>query len=484
MRRTPSFFFLLLLTLGSGLLVGCGGGSSSPAAPPAGTPAEIRVVHASPDAPRVDVYVEGLPGPVFTLSYQETSDYAPLPAGSYNFQIYGENADPLTTTPVFETGLVPLEAGQVVTAIAAGSLAAGPMDANAFRVIPLVEGFGSAGSDALARVVHAGPDAPAVAIDLGDDGTPDFSGLAPFTDTGAPGILLPAAQALQVGVLLDSTLDRVTAFTTPQLAAGSELFVIATGFLASKANAEDGFGLLVVAPTGTVGFLSQNPVVYGLHASPDTGNVDLALAGSMDLLADNLMFSDLTAPIQVPAGAAYSIDVRNQGGGTVFNFSTPVLDAGETYLAIVTGYSSGMRMPGLTAALFADTFAGMPAPGNALLAALHASPDAGTVDIGTVDMMGNLTALTGFDDLMFGDSSQPAAGTEVPTTPLLVGIAAANSTMPLVSFDVALSPEAQTWAIAVGTVDTGTNPGDEGIRLVAIDTSMRPWQALVLLPIP
>jgi hypothetical protein len=447
--------------------------------------AEIRVVHASPDAPRVDVYVEGLPGPVFTLSYQETSDYAALPAGSYNFQIYGENADPLTEMPVFETGLLPLDGGQVVTAVAAGSLAAGPAAPNAFRVLPLVEGFATAGTEALARIVHAGPDAPAVAIDLGDDGSPDFSGLQPFGDTGPAGIPLPAGQALQVGILLDGSLDRVTAFTTPQLTAGSELFVIATGFLGSKANAADGFGLLVVAPTGTFGFLRQNPVVYGLHASPDTGLVDLALAGSVDLLADDLAFADLTAPIQVPAGASYSIDVRDQGGDVALNFATPTLAAGETYLAIVTGYSGGMRTPGLSAALFTDSFAGTVAPGNGLLAALHASPDAGTVDIGTVDgMSGDLTPLAGFDDLTLGNSSVPPAGAEVPTIPLLIGIAAADSTTPLVTFDIDLADDAQAWAIAVGTVDTLSNPGDVGIRLVAIDTAMSPWSAAVVLPNP
>ena len=107
MRWTTSLLAVGLLTLAVACLTACGGGSTDPIVRPDPLLAEIRVVHASPDAPRVDVYVEGLEGPVFTLSYQETSNYAALPEGSYNFQIYAAGQDPAVVDPVFETGLLP-----------------------------------------------------------------------------------------------------------------------------------------------------------------------------------------------------------------------------------------------------------------------------------------------------------------------------------------------------------------------------------------
>lgn len=474
------------LFLALGALAGCGGGGGSGPVtpfPPVEGDAEIRVVHASPDAPPVDVYVEGLPGPVFTLAYTQTSDSAILPAGAYNFQVYAQGADPSVDLPVFETGNLPLGAGDVITAVAAGSLDAGLGGPEGFRVLPFFEGFNAPGTSALARIVHASPDAPTVAIDLGDDGSAEYFGLERFTDTGASGIALPVGQALQVGILQDSPQERVTAFTTPALSAGDELFVIATGFLAQPIDEDDAFGLLVVGPEGTIGLLAQNPILYALHGSPDTGIVDLALMGSSDILVNDLDFSELSAPLQVPAGASYSIDVRDQTGAVALNFDTPVLAAGTTYVGIVTGYSGLGRSPGLNAVLLEEILGGAPPAGSALLLGVHASPDAGEVDVGPVDSTsGDLIPLPGWSSLMFEMTSTPPGGTEVPSSPLEVGIAATGSAEPLVVFDVDLPDQARFLAVVVGTVDIGSNPGDAGVALVAIDTDAMPWARAVLAP--
>ena len=483
MRWTTSLFALGGLILALAALTACGGGSTAPAVKPTPLNAQIRVVHASADAPPVDIYVEGVAGPAFTLSYLETSSYATLPEGSYNFQIYLEGADPTLVDPVFETGALPLGGNEVVTAVAAGSINQDPGSGEEFRVLAFVEGFGSAGSGALARIVHASPNAPTVAIDLGDDSTPDYSGLQRFSDTGPAGIPLPSGQALQAAILVDATLDRVTAFTTPSLPEGAELFVIATGFLGPKANQTDAFGLLVVAPDGTFGFLRQNPVIYGLHASPDTGVVDIALEGSSDLLVDDLEFSELSAPIQVPADQSYSIDVRDQMGNVALNFETPVLDAGESYLAAVIGYSGMGRSAPLEPRLLVDTLGGTPIEGNGLVRGLHLSPDAGVVDIGPVDgVSGNLLPLPGFEALNYRTTSFPVEGTEVPTSPLVIGVAPSASPTPLVSFDVDLEEDAESWVIVVGTADTASFPGDEGVRLVNVNTAVAPWTSAVALP--
>ena len=47
----------------------------------------VRVFHASPNAPAVDIYVNG--SLVFeNLSYKEFTEYVPLPMGEYNVQVY------------------------------------------------------------------------------------------------------------------------------------------------------------------------------------------------------------------------------------------------------------------------------------------------------------------------------------------------------------------------------------------------------------
>lgn len=190
--------------------------------------AEIRVIHGAPDAPAVDIYVAGDNVPVITgLAYGQASDYLVIPAGPYVFQVRAAGASPLDA-PVYETSELDVPAGATISALAAGLLETD--DNNAFRVIPLVEGFDSAEpGQARVRIVHAGSDAPAVDLDVGNDGTDEISDVMRFAETGAGGVALPAEQALRVGIRVDGT--TVTSFTTPELPDGGEVFVIATGLL-------------------------------------------------------------------------------------------------------------------------------------------------------------------------------------------------------------------------------------------------------------
>lgn len=470
-----------LLALAFLTLAACGSGSGDSVL--GETPTEgalIRVVHAAADAPPVDVYVDGVPGPVFTLAYGETSPFAPLPAGMYDFLVYASGADPDVDDPVYTTGQLSLVTDDVVTAVAAGSLSATPGPSE-FRVIPLFHDFGDPNpNEARVRVLHAGPDAPAVALDVGDDTIADYLALAPFSDTGSAGLALPADQALQLAILLDPGLERVLGFTIPALPDGGELFVIATGFLGNGPRGTEAFTLLAVGPEGTIGLLPQNPWIYGLHLSPDTGPVDLFVAGSAAPLASGLEFSNLTGPIQVPAGT-YSLEVRTPAGALALAFDTPALEAGQAYIAAVTGYSTG-RTPGLAPLAIQDALDVDEDAPTAQLRGVHASPDAPPVDLGPLDMMGDVTPLSGWTALTFGDLSMPADGTAVPESPLAIGVAGTGDTMPLLVFDVDLEPTTRAYAFVAGTVDTGTYPGDANVQLVAVETSVWPWISATIQP--
>ena len=125
--------------------------------PPDNGTAEIRVIHGSPDAPMVDIYVEGSATPVFEdLAYGDASAYATVDAGTYNVQIRAAGADP-ASAPVFETGNITLQTGDDLTALAAGLLASNdPADQS--RVLALYEDFVTpAAGNAVVRVAAISP---------------------------------------------------------------------------------------------------------------------------------------------------------------------------------------------------------------------------------------------------------------------------------------------------------------------------------------
>lgn len=132
----------------------------------------VRVVHASLDAPAVDVYADG--AKVLTnVAYKGSSDYLSVPAGTHNFKVFATGANPATATAVINADAT-LAAGKDYTVIAIGKLA---------EIKPLVlvdNNAAPAAGKAHVRVVHASPDAPAV-----DAGTDDLEVRAAGTMTVA-----------------------------------------------------------------------------------------------------------------------------------------------------------------------------------------------------------------------------------------------------------------------------------------------------------
>lgn len=126
---------------------------AAPAFAQTGT-AKVRVVHASPDAPAVDVLVNGQRA-LTNVPFFTASNYLDLPAGSYNIQVVPTGA---TTPVVIDAQGVRIEAGQAYTIAATGALA------NITATV-LNDNLGApAAGQAHVRVVHFSPDAPAVDI--------------------------------------------------------------------------------------------------------------------------------------------------------------------------------------------------------------------------------------------------------------------------------------------------------------------------------
>lgn len=120
--------------------------------------AMVRIVHASPDAPAVDIWINGDVA-VESLAFGNATEYVSLPGGDYDVAVTptGSGAD----AAVIEATLT-LENGKAYTVAAVGQVA---------DIEPLVlEDNLAAPADGMAhvRVVHASPDAPAVDVAVTD----------------------------------------------------------------------------------------------------------------------------------------------------------------------------------------------------------------------------------------------------------------------------------------------------------------------------
>jgi hypothetical protein len=129
--------------------------------------ARVRVVHASPDAPAVDVWVDG--SIVFEgVGFEEITDFAEVPAGTYNVQVVPSGA----TSPVVIEADLPLMAATDYTVVATDLLA------NITPIILTADGSTPTEGNAWVRFLHASPDAPAVDIAVADGGPVLFSNVA------------------------------------------------------------------------------------------------------------------------------------------------------------------------------------------------------------------------------------------------------------------------------------------------------------------
>jgi len=444
----------------------------TPPSPPAPGMAKIRAIHASPGAPRVDVYAKGTLKPLLTnLGYGETSAWLEVPEGTYELEL---RASPSTASdPIaYGTGPLAVAKGTMISAIASGVL--GSSDpADAFRLLPLAENFAPVAAGTVrVRAIHAGSDAPSVDLDVGNDdpSAPEVSGLARFSSTGAAGVELPAGKALAIGI--DKDAARVTAFTTPALPSGAQLLVIATGLLGKLPREKDGFALLAVGPSGSVGFIKQDPTVYALHAGADAPAVDVFVGGAE--IASNLSFGGLSTPIQVQPGA-YTLDffgassgASRPAGAPAASTPTPSLEAGQRYLAVASGFLSNGTF---TLLGYREGFAQSDV--KAVVRGVHAAPDAPAVDIGLVDSVRKLSPVL-FGNVSFSQASDEGGLTTDPAS-LFLGVARAGQATPIRTFTLPASAATRSFVVAAGALDLHAGPNRKSFRLLVVDTANAPW---------
>jgi hypothetical protein len=310
-----------------------------------------------------------------------------------------------------------------------------------------------------------------VDIDVGDDGSVEIPGLARFASTAPAGVALPASTALQLGVLAGGS--RVTAFTATL--PSDTVYVVAIGELGAPLGG-NGFNLLAIGGNTGLGVIRQNPRVYALHASPDTGAVDLGVGGA--LIATGATFGGLVGPFQVVPGTL-TVDVFPSGSTmAVASPTTGTLEAGTDYLLVATGFTTtALAGQAFQLRTFAAPFTAAD-PANTLVQIIHNGPDAPAVDVSTLNgtQLAQPPIVAGAS---FGDASGVLALAPAPTT---VGVAVAGSTAPVETFTLPLSADSRVLALASGAL--GATGSIEPFRLLLVETAQTPWAVIDLAPNP
>ncbi|MGB0678647.1 MAG: DUF4397 domain-containing protein [Polyangiales bacterium] len=489
--------------------------------PPATGTAMVRVVHASPNAPAVNVHPAGAGTAVISdLAFGQASAYVSLGATEVQFDIRAATDDPSTTNPVFTTPPVTLAADKKYTVVAAGLLGSTSADDN-FRVLVYEEAFSAPpAAQAQVRVVHASPDAPEVGIDVNSDAVPDTT-VARFADSGAAGISLPADQALSLDIWATATSTQVTSFTAT-LPAGAEAFVIALGQLGghprgtavlaptalppdAAVRSNPGFALLAVGPQGSAleggAIIKQDPVLYALHAAADVGNADIFADTDGDNVTDTEVFDDLifgelsndgqTAmmggntvnlgkPIQVSPGT-YALDVFPHVDGSTKPVDPPALNgsvelmAGERYLAIVSGAATPETGQQALAFVVVKEELDLSDVTGHRLGFVHTATGVGAVDAGATD--GTPGAFVGtplFVNVAYaaqGDATGVTVPAVTPPVAINFGLGLTGGS-PIAAFSLTPTIGLRGYVAAVGT-----NEGGDPNQLTAAVIGTPPFDA-------
>lgn len=187
--------------------------------------AKVRIVHASPDAPAVDIYVNGAKT-LTNVPFFTASDYLDLPAGSYRVQVT-PTGQPASAAVIDATATI--EAGKAYTIAATGQVA------NIQPTIIVDDLSAPAAGKAKVKVYHFSPDAPAVDVKLKGGATlisnlafPDGSDYLEVdagsydlevTPTGASAVVIDLpGTSLEAGKIYSVFATNVVASIAPELA--------------------------------------------------------------------------------------------------------------------------------------------------------------------------------------------------------------------------------------------------------------------------
>ena len=152
----------------------------------------VRIMHASPDTPAVDIFVNDAPA-VTALAFPNDTGYIALPEGTYNVKVFVSPSDG-SGDPALEADLE-IAGGTDYTVLATGLVGDGTLG-----LLPLVDNNATpAAGNAHVRLIHASPDAPSVDVLVAGTTTKVFENV-PFNSAQGPNPVPAGTYDLEVSV--------------------------------------------------------------------------------------------------------------------------------------------------------------------------------------------------------------------------------------------------------------------------------------------
>ncbi|MEL7025429.1 MAG: DUF4397 domain-containing protein [Pseudomonadota bacterium] len=331
-------------------------------------PAVLRVLHASPDAPAVDVLIDGAVQ-VAGANFKDGTGNLVVAPGTYNVQVDG--LTPGGNTTVIGPVDLELASGIEYTVIASGEVAS---------IAPLIielPNESPAVGNLRATVVHGAPNAPAVDVYVTAPGADlaASAALGSFSFGESLGPVEVAGGDYQIRVTLAGDAAAVVYDSgTLTLPGGLDLLLTA---VQNTTTGESPISLSVLDGTGSSEILDTNTPasLRVIHNSPDAPAVDIIVNDDFDNpLVPGLAFPNFTGFVDVPP-ATYNVKVTPAGdAGTIVIDADLDLAAGTEYSVYATGLLAEIAPQVLVDERRAVAT-------QAQLRVLHGSPSAGPVDI-------------------------------------------------------------------------------------------------------
>lgn len=324
--------FRPLLVLAAMALAGCGG-SDNPYGFPSGPHAMIQVLHASADAPDLDVLIDGSVA-IPDLDYGEDSGEYWIAAGAHTLAVQARTpGGPTTVIPATDLSFAD---DTIYTVVAEGGVAnIGPV------VFSHVASNLAAGATRV-QIVHAVPSAAAVAVYVTAPGA-DLASSAPLGTVAYQGSLGP------IDMPSGSYEIRITPATgvtpvlfdsgTVTLTAGADLLLAAT------ANTGPGAAPIVLAASDVYGNsawlydVATPSTLRVVHDSPDAPalGVTATSGGTATVLTPSVAYPNFV-PYQTIASGAYALQITPAGNAaSVLVNQNQTLYQGHEYTVYAMG---------------------------------------------------------------------------------------------------------------------------------------------------
>lgn len=354
------------------------------------TTTQIRVIHASPDAPKVDVLVDGSAA-LQAVDYAVGSGLIDLDAGMHDIEVQGVLPGDTRATVIGPVSLDLMAENRY------DILAVNTVSAIEPLVISNMESDVTVGS-VRAQVVHAAPAAPQVDVFVTAPGA-DLSmaaALGSFSFKENLGPVEIPADTYQIRVTLPGDPSTVVFDSGPvDLAAGSDLLLVA---IANTNTGDHPVNILVMDGTGSslIQDVNTPASLRVIHNSPDTPAVDIVVNdGFTAPLVEDLEFPDATDYVSVPADD-YNVKVTAANNAAVIAIDADLtVDAGTFYSVYAKDFFSNVAPLVLT-----DDQRSVAT--EAKVRVIHGSPSAGPVDIYLSAPGDDIATLTpGFSNVPF-----------------------------------------------------------------------------------